>query len=41
MYSNNQLLTMAKKHKGFSGKLKFKASIENRQTKILITKKEK
>jgi hypothetical protein len=32
---------MAKKHRGFGGELKFRASIENRQTKILITKKEK
>jgi hypothetical protein len=33
--------TMAKKHRGFGVKLKFRALIENRQTKILITKKEK
>ena len=32
--------TMAKKHRGFGSKLEFRASIENRQTKILITKKE-
>jgi len=31
--------TMAKKHRGFGGELKFRASIENRQTKILIIKK--
>lgn len=38
---NNEMATMAKKHRGYSGKLKFWASIENRQTKILIMKKEK
>ena len=32
---------MAKKHRGFGGKLEFRASNENRQTKILIMKKEK
>jgi hypothetical protein len=32
--------TMAKKHRGFGGKLEYRTSIENRQTKILITKKE-
>jgi hypothetical protein len=31
---------MAKKHRGFDGKLKFGASIENRQTKILMIKTE-
>ncbi|MFT7162635.1 MAG: hypothetical protein ACI9GZ_003829 [Bacteroidia bacterium] len=31
---------MAKKHRGLGGKLEFRASIENRQTKILIMKKE-
>jgi len=33
--------TMAKKHRGFDSKLKFRASFENRQAKILIMKKEK
>jgi len=32
---------MAKKHRGFGGEMKVLASIENRQTKILIMKKEK
>ncbi len=31
---------LKKKHRGFGGELKFRASVENRQTKILITKKE-
>ena len=31
---------MAKKHRGFSGDMKFRASFENRQTKILRMKKE-
>jgi hypothetical protein len=38
---NKEMATMAKKHRGFGGKLVFRASIENRQTKILIMKKEK
>ncbi|AFU69944.1 hypothetical protein P700755_003300 [Psychroflexus torquis ATCC 700755] len=36
----NDLPTMAKKHRGFFGG-KLEVSIENCQTKILITKKEK
>ena len=39
MKENNESPTMAKKHRGFGGKLKFRASIENRQTKILIKKR--
>lgn len=31
---------MAKIHRGFGGNMKFKASFENRQTKILRMKKE-
>jgi len=38
---NNEMATMAKKHRGFGGKLEFRASIENPQTKILIMKKER
>ena len=36
---NTLCITMAKKHRGFGAKLKFRASIENRQTKILTMKK--
>jgi len=37
---NNEMATMAKKHRGFGGKLEFRALNETRQTKILIMKKE-
>jgi len=38
---NNEMATMAKKHRGFGGKLKFRAFNKVRQTKIWITKKVK
>jgi hypothetical protein len=38
---NNEMATMAKNHRCFGSKLKFRASIKVRQTKILMMKKEK